>query len=154
LFWLGGWAFGEISATGALIVGPPQYAKLFLVFWLCAWTVGGVGAMAYLRRIFQTLVPETITLHSQGIVHDPGVPPVDLSTARRIPWSELFPKRTVAAIDRAALQSLRLRDDGAGNRLTVDLGVKRIELAKAATDVEREWIHRELSERYSIVAAR
>jgi hypothetical protein len=150
LFWLGGWAFGEVTAINMLLNGPPASAKLFMVFWLCAWSVGGAAALLFVRRILQRPVPETITLEAGGLVHDPGVPPVQFEMSRRLPWSEIFPRRTVARIDRRGLETLRLREADAGNRLTVDSGVDRIALARAATDIEREWLYRALVERYSI----
>lgn len=67
-------------------------------------------------------------------------------------WSSLFPKRSLIKIDRAQLVSLRLREGDTRSRLTVDAGAQRVELASAATDVEREWLFKLLSERYSLAA--
>jgi hypothetical protein len=112
-----------------------------MVFWLGAWTVGGATTLLFMRRLLQRSVPETITLEPAGRVHDPGVPAMQFERrSRRIPWSELFPSRVVARIDHRALEALRLREAEAGNRLTVDCGIDRIELARAATHVEREWL--------------
>jgi hypothetical protein len=50
------------------------------------------------------------------------------------------------------LQTLRLRETETGNRLTVDLGAQRLELASQASEVEREWLARLLARRYAIPA--
>lgn len=44
LCWLGGWAFGEGFALNTLLHGKAGGGALFLFFWLCAWTVGGILA--------------------------------------------------------------------------------------------------------------
>jgi hypothetical protein len=154
LFWLGGWAFGEISVVRLLLTGTPETAQIFLVFWLCAWTVGGIYAFASVRRIFQRSVAESITLEPGGLVRDSGVPPYEMPTSRSFSWKAAFPKRTTTRIESRSLSTLRLREGDGGNRLTVDAGVERMELAKAATDVEREWLFQVLSERYGLGAPR
>jgi hypothetical protein len=141
---------GEISAIYQLSRGSDAGgATAFLVFWLCAWTLCGGMAMLTVRRTFQQSVPETLSLDAGGLVHDPGIPPYQMSAPRSLPaWSTLFPKRVQLKIDRTQLKSLKLRDGDTRNRLTVDAGAERVELASAATDVEREWLFRLLSDRY------
>ena len=152
IFWVGGWAFGEVTVLQTLLAGTAKAATAFLVFWLCAWTVGGIFAFDIVRRIFRRPVAESITLEPGALVHDSGVPPYEMPSNRTFSWKTAFPKRTVSRIESRALSTLRLRDGDAGNRLTVDAGVERKELAKAATDVEREWLLRVLSERYGLTA--
>src|SRR5882762_1075811 len=41
LAWLGGWAFGEVSALRELISGAAGGPKAFMAFWLVGWTIGG-----------------------------------------------------------------------------------------------------------------
>jgi hypothetical protein len=48
---------------------------------------------------------------------------------------------------------LRLRETEGGNRLTVDLGAQRIDLASQASEVEREWLARLLTKRYGLTQA-
>jgi len=51
-FWLVGWAFGEISAIGALLDSENKAPTLFLSAWLGAWTIGGAFAiLAWLWNI-------------------------------------------------------------------------------------------------------
>lgn len=151
LFWLGGWAFGEISAAHQIMTMPVGGGTAFLVFWLCAWTIGGLLAVLMVRRVFQRSVPEMMKLEVAGLVYDPGVPPFKMPSSRSFPaWPSLMTKRTELKIDRTQLKSLKLREGDTCNRLTVDAGAQRVELASAATDVEREWLFKLLSDRYSL----
>jgi hypothetical protein len=150
LCWLGGWAFGEIFVAYQLATKPIGGATAFLAFWLCAWTVGGIFAMLTVRRIFQRSVPERIKLDAAGFSYDPGVAPFKMPIYRTFAaWPQLFLKRTERRFDRTQLKSLRLREGDTCNRLTVDAGAQRVELASAATDVEREWLFELLADRYS-----
>jgi len=152
LFWLGGWVFGFTSASSQILSGNGGF---FLVFWLGAWTVGGVFAVSMLYRMFRPSVPETLELAADGVTYDTGIAPFryDLGTAnRRGAWKSYFPKRTVVTISRQQLRTLRLRETEAENRLTVDVASARIDLARAANEVEREWLYRVLAERYSLPA--
>ncbi|MEI9407057.1 hypothetical protein [Mesorhizobium argentiipisi] len=148
--WLGGWAFGEISAAYQLVTRPIGPPTAFLVFWLCAWTVGGIFAMLMLRRILRRSVPEVIKLDASGFSYDSGVPPFKMQYYRNFcVWSQLFPQRIEQRFDRTQIESLKLREGDTCNRLTVDAGAQRIEIGSAATDVEREWLSKVISERYS-----
>jgi len=152
LFWLGGWVFGFTSASTQILSGNGGF---FLVFWLGAWTVGGAFAVSMLYRMFRPAIPETLELAADGVTYDTGIPPFryDFSTAnRRGAWKSYFPKRPVVTISRQQLRTLRLRETEAENRLTVDVASARIDLARAANEVEREWLYRVLAERYSLPA--
>jgi hypothetical protein len=41
----------------------------------------------------------------------------------------------------------------AGNRLTVDAGAERLDLARFAGEIEREWLYRTLARHYSLPSA-
>jgi hypothetical protein len=56
-------------------------------------------------------------------------------------------------ITRRDLRSLRLRETESDNRLTVDVASARVDLGRAASEVEREWLHRLLTERYALPGA-
>lgn len=125
--------------------------NLFLVFWLGAWTVGGALAAYTLYRIIHGPEPEILGLTRTGVRYDSGIPSFEIkqysgNTSRD--WSSYFPKRVRAELDRRRLQSLQLRQTDLGNRLTVDNGATRLDLAKQATEIEREWLYRVLAERY------
>jgi hypothetical protein len=153
LFWLGGWFFGFKSASSEILSGK---GGGFLIVWLGAWIIGGVFAASMVYRIFRPAVAETLTLAADGVTYDSGIPPFrqEFSTTnRRETWRSYWPKRIVLAISRQDLRSLRLREGDAANRLTVDVASERVDLARAASEVEREWLYRVLTERYSLSAA-
>jgi hypothetical protein len=153
LFWLGGWAVGFWSALSTLLSGK---GGAFLIFWLGAWTVGGGFAALTVFRLFRPVVPETLTLRRNGVTYDSGVPPLQLNNwqkwnkSRKNYWSEIMAKRVRLDFDRRQLQSMRLRETDSGNRLTIDNGASRLDIAAAASEVEREWLLRLLSRRYSL----
>jgi hypothetical protein len=154
LFWLGGWAFGFKSASTQVMEGKGGF---FLVFWLAAWTVGGIFAALTAYRILRPTVPETLRLRRGSVEYDSGIPPLELNTYRkntsgREHLNSLLSRRVRASLDRQLLQTLRLRETETGNRLTVDLGAQRLELASQASEVEREWLARLLARRYAIPA--
>ena len=125
------------------------------VFWLGAWTVGGILAAYSVFRIFRPGVPETFVLKRGGVDYDSGIPPLELNSYRkdagRNYWSSMFSKRLRTELGRQQLQSLRLRETEVGNRLTIDVGAKRVELASQTSEVEREWLARVLASRYSLL---
>jgi hypothetical protein len=154
LFWLGGWAFGFKSVSSQLMSGK---GNLFMVFWLGGWTIGGILAAFSAYRIFRPSVPETLQLRYGNVAYDSGIPPLEFNAYQRRStreyWNSLFSKRTRAELNRAVLQTLRLRETEGGNRLTVDLGAQRIDLASQASEVEREWLARLLAKRYALTQA-
>ncbi len=152
LFWLCGWAFGFWFAASQLLTGN---GGAFLIFWLAGWTVGGCFAAYTVFRIFRPSVPETLTLKRTGIGYDSGISPLHLNSSwnsgsTRDRWKSTFPKRVKVDLNRRQLQSLRLRETEAGNRLTVDVDAKRIEIALSASEVEREWLATLLARRYAL----
>lgn len=44
----------------------------------------------------------------------------------------------------------RLRETDADNRLTVDVDSSRLDIGRAASEVEREWLYQMLADRYAI----
>jgi hypothetical protein len=152
LFWLGGWALGFTHAISEILSGK---ANAFLIFWLGGWTIGGIFAAYAAYRAFRPAVPETLQLQRSGVAYDSGVPPFQFDSSWRNQnpknaWYSAFPKRIRADLDRRQLQSLRLRETESGNRLTVDVEGQRIEIASGAGEVDREWLARLLSRRYSL----
>jgi hypothetical protein len=153
LFWLGGWFIGFRSAASQMMSGN---ASAFLIFWLGGWTIGGGFAAWMLYRVFRPSVPETLTLGQDGVRYDSGVPPFQQNfsyATQKEAWKSYFPKRTIVEINRQQLRSLRLRETESDNRLTVDVDNMRLDVGRAASEVEREWLYRVLVERYSIPAS-
>jgi len=150
LFWLGGWFVAFSTTAPQVFSGNPP---LFLIFWLGGWTVAGVFAMYYLYRIFRPSIPESLRLTRNGVIYDSGVPSFQMVPRyanAKDAWQSFLPKRTRIELDRRQLQSLRLRDTDTGNRLTVDAGALRLDVAKSASEVEREWLYQVLARHYSL----
>ena len=150
LFWLGGWSIGFYSAVTQVLSGK---AGAFLILWLGGWTMGGAFVVLWLYRMFRPLVAQTLKLGINGVTYDPGVGPMmheSDAAKRKGAKNSLFAKRTIVPISRQDLSSLRLRETESENRLTVDIASARVDLACAASEVEREWLYRVLSERYSL----
>jgi hypothetical protein len=153
LFWLGGWVMGETSAITQLMSGK---GGAFILFWLGGWTIGGIFAALTAYQIFRPTVPETLQLKRGSIAYDSGIPAFELNNTKtrnkgvREYWNSLLSRRVRADLDRQQLQTLRLRETETGNRLTIDLGAQRLELASQASEVEREWLARLLARRYAL----
>ncbi|MBR0757322.1 hypothetical protein JQ604_34515 [Bradyrhizobium jicamae] len=148
LFWLGGWAFGLVAVSSQLLQGK---GGLFNVFWLCGWTVAGFLAAFSAYRIFRPPVPERLRLLRGSIGYDSGIPPLkDFNRGNMDYWGSLFARRRRADIDRRELQTLRLRETDSGNRLTIDIGGERVEIAAQATEIDREWLAGMLARRYHL----
>ncbi len=149
LFWMGGWFIGFSSAFSQIASGE---GNAFLVFWLGGWTIGGIFAGYMIYRAFQKSVPEQILLNKPSISLDTGIPPLiinfGLNNTKEY-WKSMFPKRQRIEFMPPELKSLELRENDSGNRLTIDKGSERIEIAKGATEVEREWLFNYLRENYS-----
>jgi len=110
-----------------------------------------------LYRIFRPAVPQSLQLKRNSVTYDSGLSPPQFgfgySTRYKNPkdaWNSAFPKRVRVDIDQRQLQSLRLRETESGNRLTVDVDARRLDIAAAASEVEREWLARLLARRYSL----
>ena len=149
LFWLGGWFAGFKSAVDQVVNGK---AESFLIFWLCGWTVGGLFATYFLFRIFRPSVDESFVLLPSSIKYDSGIPPFQMHfgfTNQKEAIKSMFPKRTRIEISREQIKTISLRETDSGNRLTIDVGTKRIDIADGASEIEREWLFKTLKERYS-----
>ncbi|MBR1222462.1 hypothetical protein JQ557_31000 [Bradyrhizobium sp. U87765 SZCCT0131] len=151
LCWLGGWAFGVKDAGGRVLSGQ---ANGFIMFWLAGWLIGGGFAMYMAFRHLRPPIPETLRLTQSGIDYDAGVPPPP-TTPRTGSWNwqATFPKRIRLNLNRMALRTLQLRPTDNSNRLTIDVGTQRIDIARAATEIEREWLYRVIAGRYSLPPA-
>jgi hypothetical protein len=144
LFWLGAWFFAFFNVASRASFGTPN----FDIFWLGGWTVGGLFAAFFLYRALRPAIPETLRLRAESFLYDSGIPPFQQFNYRD--RNQLLPKRDRIEVNRQQLESLRLRDTESGNRLTVDIGSRRIELGRAASEIEREWLFRTLTDRYGI----
>lgn len=148
IFWLGGWFTGFTSAISEIMSGK---ASAFLIFWLAGWTLGGIFAGYFVYRVFRKPVPEQLLLNKPNLSVDTGIPPfkMDFNLANQKDyWKSMFPKRKRIEINRDEMKTLQLREVDSGNRLTIDKGMERLEIATSATEIEREWLFKYLSEIY------
>ena len=147
LLWLGGWSVGLVTAVTELL----SAMEPFLIIWLVGWTLGGAFAFYMIYRLFRKPVPEALHLTLPNLTFDTGVPPLDLKFGTRYSmeyWKTLFHRRKKIEFTPLELQSLRLRETDSGNRLTIDRGADRIDIATGATEVEREWLYNMLKDVY------
>lgn len=149
--WLGGWAVGWVSTFKTLlqkgIGGIGENA--FILFWLIAWTAGGVAAMLFLASLLRPAAPETLVLGASAIDYDMGVGPVRFDQERMrqgSPFKTLFQKRRRVTLTLPQIRTLKLAD----NRLTVDIGIERKEVGSALTEVEKEWLFELLKGKYAL----
>ncbi|WP_320034753.1 hypothetical protein [Halarcobacter sp.] len=150
LFWLGGWFMGFLSAINQIMLGK---AETFLFFWLGGWTIGGIFAGYMIFRIFRKTVPEQIFLNYPSLTFDSGIPPLKFSfniLNQKENYRTLFFKRKQIEFNELDIKSILLRETSNGNRLTLDKGKERIELAYDATEIEREWLYNYLLKFYRL----
>lgn len=150
LFWLGGWASGFRFAFEQVISGQ---ADAFIIFWLGGWTIGGIFAGFMLFRIFQPSVKATLTLRPSSLYYDSGKPPLDfrqMNRYRKDVWKNFMPKRKKVELALSDLRTMRLRNTNTGNRLTIDIGVDRLDLADGVGEIEREWLYNTIRTYYRL----
>ena len=82
---------------------------------------------------------------------DTGFPPFRLPSGQQMPRDQfklLFPKRRRVEFSPSDLRTMTLRKTETGNRLTIDKGAERIEVATGASEIEREWLFDVLQNAY------
>lgn len=149
LFWMGGWFMGFTSAFTQIISGD---AGAFIVVWLGVWSLGGLYAGYLIYRLFKRSIPEQLLLNRPSLSFDNGVPPLRLEFGMRVQkdyWKTIFPKRKRIEFSPQELKTMELRETDSGNRLTIDKGAERVEIAIGATEIEREWLFNYLQKNYS-----
>ncbi len=149
LFWLGGWFMGFTSAASKILSGE---GNAFLIFWLAGWSLGGLFAAYFIYRLFRKSIPEKLLLNKPSMSIDTGIPPFKMNfsmTNQKDYWKTMFPKRKKIEFSNSDLKSIKLRETDSSNRLTIDRGAERIEIATSATEIEREWLFKYLQVNYS-----
>ncbi len=149
LFWLGGWFSGFTYAINQILAGE---ANTFLIFWLGGWTIGGAFAILTVYRIFRKPIPEQLFLNRPNMLLDTGMPPFKMNFSKYSQseyWKMVLLKRKKIEFTDNELKSMELRETDTGNRLTIDKNSERIEIASAATEIEREWLFEYLRENYA-----
>lgn len=149
LFWLGGWSMGFMIAIKGISSGK---GGAFLIFWLGGWSLGGIFVLYFLYRLFRKSAPFQLVLNKPNLSIDTGIPPFKMNftmTNQKDYWKTMFPKRKKIEFTYDEIKSLKLRETEAGNRLTIDKGSDRIDIASSATEIEKEWLYKYLESNYS-----
>jgi len=149
LFWMGGWFMGFTNAFLTIASGE---GNAFLVFWLGGWSIGGLFAGYMIYRVFKKSIPEQLLLNRPSLSLDTGVPPLKINFGmgnQKEYWKSLFPKRKRIEFTPPELKTMELRETDSGNRLTIDKGSERVEIATSASEIEREWLFSYLRKNYS-----
>jgi hypothetical protein len=119
---------------------------------LGAWTTGGIFVFLFLFRLFRGSIPEQWTISKETFFVDTGIPPFKFFSSNFLnqaeAWKNIFAKRKTYLFDREQIKTLKLRELESGNKMTIDSGPERIELALGASEVEKEWLFNHLSEFY------
>jgi len=145
LFWLCGWAVGFLSVFSKLLNGE---GSLFLFAWLGGWTLAGLFAARAAYQIIRGSKPQVLTIEPTGLRLDTGKPPVTLTKTKKV--TDIFgKKRKLLEFSKSEIGTLNLRETSEGNRLTIDKGADRIDLAEGATEVDREWLFKFLKAEYT-----
>jgi len=145
--------WGAVINLPVTLFFPAAEGPAATIAWRVGCFVAGTLVIWPLIKLLQPALPASLGLARGGIVYDSGIQPPRLFSAQ---WrrgrnlSDYFSKRIRRWIDREQLKSLRLRDVETGTCLTVDLGNKRIEIARGATEVERVWLFRLIVDRYHL----
>ncbi|WP_020559718.1 hypothetical protein [Thiofilum flexile] len=64
-FWLFGWFFGELGAIKNLLDWEDKLPNLFMIVWLCGWTVG--GAFAIVTWFYNVKGKEVVRIDGQEL---------------------------------------------------------------------------------------
>jgi hypothetical protein len=157
LVFVGFWTVSFSREVTRLPVGDaPSDAQAFLVFWIVVWFLGAAAALYFAYRSLRPSVPESLRLMPNGVTYDSGIPPLQGYfglASHKDAWKFMFPRRTRAELDRQKLQSLRLRETNDGNRLTVDAGALRLDIAESASEIERQRLYQLPANRFSLPLA-
>ena len=147
-FWMFGWATGFMTVGSQILSGE---GNAFLFVWFAGWSVGGLFAGMTLFKIFRKPIPESLLLNRLNLLLDTGIASFNPSIGNQKEiWKTLFLKRKQIEFSPKELETLTLRETDSGNRLTIDNGSERIELATSATEIEREWLFEYLKSNYRI----
>lgn len=149
IFWLGGWAVGEVAAAYILAVvlqggaggGGPIFS-LFLSAWLALWTYGGISAF-YAAAALVRAKPERIVLSAEQLDFDLGIfgDPMGLAALagrgiRPESWSRV-PK---AQWPRNEIDSISIVYGRRGPKVVVRRGKEQALLGWQLGEPELEWL--------------
>jgi len=152
LVFLGFWFVGEIHAIHSLMKDDmPLFGRLFTLFWLGGWTIGGIVIMYLIYNLVKPLKPASLKLSAGSIRYETGTEPFDFFMWDYRQRKESFNffkgfRNKVYEVENANMQNLRLERIGERQRLSFDYGAQRVEIGKSLTEPEREWLYEVLKE--------
>lgn len=146
MFWMVGWAFGEIAVLWLLLTGrAPGPVSLFLIGWLGAWTVGGAFCAYTIYLAVRPPRPAELELTEGEIHYVTGTRRPDLSFGQ---WSREDRKSMLKGaknkeyrIPTRECSNLRLERIGESLRLSVDCRSERIEIGDNLPEPDKEWLY-------------
>jgi len=146
MFWMLGWAFGEIFVLWSLLTGQaPGPVSLFLVGWLGAWTIGGAFCAYTIYLAVRPPRPAELELTEGEIHYVTGTKRLALSFGQ---WSREERKSMLKGaknkeyrIPMRECSNLRLERIGESLRLSVDWRSERIEIGDNLPEPDKEWLH-------------
>ena len=146
----------SIGLVGSIFLDSLEQGIRFEVIFTLVFmlVIGGGGLFTFGRRTFQKPLSAQLVISRPSLSYDTGRWPLTAAIEAAQQGREtsqmkiLFPKRTVIELSPEAMQTLALREHQLGNRLTVDHGGERIELAKHLSELEREWLYAYLKSYY------
>ncbi|MEK6238811.1 MAG: hypothetical protein N2C14_29195 [Planctomycetales bacterium] len=155
MFWLCGWAVGEIGVICVLGFGglamingdvglEGLFIGAFLAFWLTGWTFGGFFAIRSLWALLSPPRPEQLTLGYSQLIHDPGTQSmIHMGRHSRSSWEyrdEMRHPPKKRDVPKHDVGKINLDFAGDRQRLTVDVGTDRFEIGRSLREPEREWL--------------
>ena len=143
--WLGGWVFGEASASSQLLRHEDNDTA-FLAFWLLGWTIG--GAFAATAVVWQLAGREIISITSSTLLHR--------AEAFGLGWSRSYKASEVRNLRSTEYASSALANQrswlppvtGSGfGPVAFDYGARTIRMAPSLEEAEAKMLVLELSPR-------
>ena len=144
--WLGGWVFGEVSASGELLRHGDKTPTAFLAFWLLGWTLG--GAFAATAVVWQLAGREVISVSSNTLLHR--------AEAFGFGWNRSYKASEVRNFRSTEYSSNAFTNQrawfppvtGSGfGPVAFDYGARTIRMAPSLEEAEARMLVRELSSR-------
>ena len=154
--WLCGWAWGWFTVTAELLFGKVHHeARLFFFGWLCLWTLGGIVAIGFVRRLLRAPLPETVLLGKRTFEYHAGSDEFAMllnpMQTVRFPRSRVFRRwfnlstilsdaRRPFKIDKEQLGPVKLERIGDRHGLCFRVNQEEIEIGEYLRETDRVWL--------------
>jgi len=149
IFWLCGWAMGEVFALGALFSGgTPWPVKLFLLVWVVFWTIGGLAAICFTIGFAQTPRTETLLVEPDTLTWTPPYRWLAVTRKKagllRHLYASLVTRDPFLRIPRAEILSIALEQtdsESTTERLHIHRGDETYFIGSTLNETEARWLH-------------